>query len=410
MKKTHLILLLFPLIGIGQTATVIAVKTNDLVYSPVTNKIYVSVRSENDVNGNSISTINPQTALFENTFPIGTNPSVLAISADGNTIYSGFETLPEIKKFDLQANPVSTTIALGSDPETGDYLAEDIVILPEANTIAVSRRNKNFAPKHEGVVIFDNLMMRALSSKDHTGANQIELTSTGQLLGFNNETTESGIRKLTIGTAGITGVQVSKLDEISGKLTFKIYNDIAYFSNGKAVRNLATNPEIAGTFENAFGPMVYDAAANLICYASYNLLGSISLNRYNPTDYSLVDSYAISQANGIVKNIVACGNGIYALNTADEVIVVNRVLGTQQFEQNTTLLLHPNPATNVLNIDSDVNVLEISIFNTLGQLAKTYGNLSDKKNTVDISSLQTGTYYVKIKSETQEITKKLIKL
>ncbi len=64
--------------------------TNDLVYDLVTNKIYASIPSANGSNGNSIGVINPNTYLLENTIFIGSEPTVLAISDNGQYIYSGF--------------------------------------------------------------------------------------------------------------------------------------------------------------------------------------------------------------------------------------------------------------------------------------------------------------------------------
>jgi len=410
MKKIYLLAALFPIIGIGQNVSVIALKSNDLAYSAATNKIYVSVKAENPTNGSSIGIINPQTALMESSFSVGTEPSVLRIAADGNVMYSGFLISPEIKKINLFTQSVSTTIALGSNTETGNYLAEDIVILPGENTIAVSRKNRNFAPRHEGVAIFENGVGRTTASKNHTGANQIEWLSTGQLLGFNNETTEYGIRKMTVGADGIANTQTANVEAINGNLTFAIHDDIAFFSNGKALQNLAVDPVVAGTFENAFGPVVYDQSANLVCYASNNLLGGISLNRYNPTDFTLVDSHPITQVTGIVKSIVACGNGCYAMNTADQVIVVNNVLATNPFSKIDRVSIYPNPAQDLLNVRSGMDVTKVVFYSTIGQMAKTISGFEKGTHVIDVSGLHSGTYIVKMTTENETFTQKLIKL
>ena len=60
--------------------------TNDLVYDSVTDKIYASIPSANGSNGNSIGVINPNTYLLENTIFIGNEPTILAISDNGQYI------------------------------------------------------------------------------------------------------------------------------------------------------------------------------------------------------------------------------------------------------------------------------------------------------------------------------------
>ena len=68
--------------------------------------------------------------------------------------------------------------------------------------------------------------------------------------------------------------------------------------------------------------------------------------------------------------------------------------------------IYPNPATNILNIQTKLNIQKIEIFNNLGQFV-----LNSKPNTdIDISKLEKNIYFVKITSDTNLIFfKKLIK-
>ena len=75
--------------------------TNDLVYDSVTNKIYASIPSANGSNGNSIGVINANTYLLENTIFIGSEPTILAISDNGQYIYSGFSGSSTVRRFDV---------------------------------------------------------------------------------------------------------------------------------------------------------------------------------------------------------------------------------------------------------------------------------------------------------------------
>ena len=96
MKKNYSILiLLIPIFSLAQfNVNIVNVITNDLVYDSNTDRIYVSIPSLNGSNGNSIGIINPDTNILENTVFIGSEPTVLAISNDGQYIYSGFSFIP----------------------------------------------------------------------------------------------------------------------------------------------------------------------------------------------------------------------------------------------------------------------------------------------------------------------------
>ncbi len=88
------------------------------------------------------------------------------------------------------------------------------------------------------------------------------------------------------------------------------------------------------------------------------------------------------------------------------------VLGTTDFENN-KLQLYPNPATNELNVQLD-NVTtdyKIAIYNTLGSLLYEKNNqISKNDNSVNISQLNSGIYFVQITdSENRIYQKRLIK-
>lgn len=122
--------------------------TNDLVYDLVTNKIYASIPSANGSNGNSIGVINPNTYLLENTIFIGSEPTVLTISDNGQYIYSGFSGSSTVRRFDVTTQTAGLQFSLGSDSSTGSYYVEDIEVMPnQPSTIAISRKNNGFSPR-----------------------------------------------------------------------------------------------------------------------------------------------------------------------------------------------------------------------------------------------------------------------
>jgi len=83
------------------------------------------------------------------------------------------------------------------------------------------------------------------------------------------------------------------------------------------------------------------------------------------------------------------------------------VLSNESFTQS-NFLVYPNPVKDVLNLSSETMITSASIYNLFGQeLAVKI--IDAKEGTVDVSSLQTGTYFVKIYSDNLVKTWKIIK-
>lgn len=383
--------------------------TNDLVYDSVTNKIYASIPSANGSNGNSIGVINPNTYSLENTIFIGSEPTILAISDNGQYIYSGFSGSSTVRRFDVASQTAGLQFSLGSDSSTGSYYAEDIEVMPsQPTTIAISRKNNGFSPRHEGVVIYDNNVMRPTTTPDHTGSNRIEFTSQNSLIGYNNETTEFGIRRLSVNSSGVSNVSVTQNVLSNFYLDFIYKDNYIYSFDGKVV-DVTTAPFVIGQFSNASGPVVYDTYYNRVCFASYDFSGNITFKRFNPNTFLLYDSLPISQAFGSVKNIITCGNGCYAFNTTDNkvIIIKDSTLGLSESEEKNNISIYPNPTTDYLFIKSDLDIKDIQISDLNGRIIN---NLEFLDNKINLTSLQSGIYFAKISNINGKIlTKKIIK-
>ena len=87
-------------------------------------------------------------------------------------------------------------------------------------------------------------------------------------------------------------------------------------------------------------------------------------------------------------------------------------LGSENFDLNKGLGIYPNPANNVINIavgSSDVLPTSYTIFNTIGQVVavKNVSSVSDLQ--IDINSITTGVYFIKIDRQNASKTFKFIK-
>lgn len=411
MKKKYFLLFnLLPIIAFSQLeVNSVEVTTNDLVYDSITDRIYVSIPSSNGSNGNSIGIIDPNNYMLENTVFIGSEPTVIAISDDGQYIYSGFSGSSTVRRFEIPTLTSGLQFSLGSDSPTGSFYVEDIEVMPgQSNTIAVSRRNIGFTPKHEGVAIYDDGVMRPNTTPDHTGSNRIEFISQNSLIGFNNETTEFGLRRMAVNNMGVDVLGVTQ-NVLSGfGENFSYYNNRIYATDGTVV-DTTNSLFVIGTFSNANGPSVYDTGRDLVCYASFDFSGNIVFQRFNPNTFLVEDNLPISAAFGNVNNIITCGTGCYAFNSTDNkvVIIKDTSLSLTKFNYENKLSIFPNPTLDYLSVDNGQNIEKILVYDISGKLVSQFNN---EYENLYIGDLASGSYFVKITDRNNITTnRKLLK-
>jgi uncharacterized repeat protein (TIGR01451 family) len=85
-----------------------------------------------------------------------------------------------------------------------------------------------------------------------------------------------------------------------------------------------------------------------------------------------------------------------------------RLLATNEFEEKNAFTIYPNPANEVLNIQSNKSQLisKVEIYNMMGQMMYR----TEKTTPINVSGLPTGTYFVSIFSDKGKSTQKFIKL
>ena len=88
-------------------------------------------------------------------------------------------------------------------------------------------------------------------------------------------------------------------------------------------------------------------------------------------------------------------------------IVIQEVLATGNFDNN-SFTAYPNPVKDMLNVSFTQNITTVAVYNLLGQEVL-FMNMNANKGQVDMSSLTSGTYLVKVNTENAVKTIKVIK-
>ena len=95
----------------------------------------------------------------------------------------------------------------------------------------------------------------------------------------------------------------------------------------------------------------------------------------------------------------------------DPAITTVALLGNSDFAFDNYFSIYPNPANSILNIETKktIEVTSVNIYNTLGQVVLVIPNAQQTKS-VDVSSLKTGNYFLKINSDKGTSSVKFVKL
>ncbi len=135
------------------------------------------------------------------------------------------------------------------------------------------------------------------------------------------------------------------------------------------------------------------------------------------TDFSLVDIdfssiIAVNNNPNFKVKITFEGNttGTNGNNRFDNITLKGVVdnLSTP-ISTSTAYQVFPNPFTNTIQIISSQEIMELSVFDLVGKKVWQKTSVNENATTVDLESLTTGVYLLKIKTETGFITHKLIK-
>ena len=166
-------------------------------------------------------------------------------------------------------------------------------------------------------------------------------------------------------------------------VSYEYGNDFTFYTEKLKVAYGATANSAAMTTELANHPTINQAA-----------LQSNTVT-FTPTvsgDY-VIGFNAYSTANQ---------NQLYLDN-----IVIQEVLGTVDFDNN-SFTAYPNPVKDVLNVSFTQNISNVAVYNLLGQQVLVM-NMNANKGQIDMSSLASGTYLVKVNTENSVKTIKVIK-
>lgn len=114
--------------------------------------------------------------------------------------------------------------------------------------------------------------------------------------------------------------------------------------------------------------------------------------------------------SGMCYNNSSIGNNTFAEGGIFIAKMSAPVLSNRNFEKNNSITVYPNPAKNEITINSSSEFNTVNIYNTMGQLVKSFSNINKSYYNNDISELKSGYYIIETISKKNKTQQNFIKL
>ncbi|HWS87513.1 MAG TPA: Calx-beta domain-containing protein [Pyrinomonadaceae bacterium] len=313
----------------------VALLANDIVYDPSTQKIYASVPSSAGAGGNSVTPVATSDGTLGTPVFVGSEPGKMAISDTGQRIYVSLDGAAAVRRFDTDTQTAGLQFNLGAGQfgSSGQLFVEDMEVMPSSpGTVAVSRRNVGFSPRHEGVAIYDDGVRRPTTTPGHTGANLIEFASADTLYGLNIETTEFGFRTMKVTADGVTVTKVTQgvFSGFGGSIEYN--NGRIYLGGGRVID--AETGAILGTFQGVDGSQlaVPDSSTGRTFFvgpgSSFGpTTSTVTIRAFDQQTFLPLGTAQVANVRGGVRSAVRWGaNGIAFCTTGGQVFLVQTPL------------------------------------------------------------------------------------
>jgi hypothetical protein len=272
---------------------------NDLVFNQSTQRIYASVAGYQITNGNSITTIDPQTAAIGPSVFVGSEPNKLALGDDGNTLYTNLDGASAIRRFDVSTQ----TAGLQFSPTVSGTPVDMKVMPGSPQTLAVSLGS---GASNNVLSIYDNGVRRTGNvSGNFSGINGFEFNGPTTIYG--TDTSSSGaLVKFAVNPNGVSPTTIT-----SGVFTnfgpgLKFANGLLYANSGRIVE--PETPKAIGTLQGSGigGSFVVDTALGKAFFisnpgASAVILTAYDLNTFVPLGSITVLTNTFGSPSGLVR-------------------------------------------------------------------------------------------------------------
>jgi trimeric autotransporter adhesin len=219
---------------------VVNVPANALLFDPYSQLLYATIPgTATNLTGNSVVSVNPVTGTVGTPVAVGSQPTVMAETGDGNYLYIGLNGSNSLAQFNLLTGSVAATIPLTYASQSTPALS--LAAMPSTDTtlaIGISNGWNNFG-------IFDvngnTGSFRPNVSGIYEGVNPVFASPT-ELYAYDSQTSGAEFYRYSINTNGLTLIDGTTLDGMGGfSGGLQLANGLVYGGAG-GIANPSTTP------------------------------------------------------------------------------------------------------------------------------------------------------------------------
>ena len=324
--------------------------TNHIVYDSYNHKVYASIPGSAASNPNTVAEIDAATGTVEAYLPVGSEPDALALSSDGQYLYVGIDGASAVARIKLTTNAIDQQFSLGAGSLGSQYPyhAGSIVPLPGLpQSVAVTRNYFGVSPSNDGVVVYDNGIMRPnfLRTRAASFDSVVAAGSPDRLYSYDNEDSAYTFAQLNLDANGLSIGQTSDsfgtyvLGGYGVKIKFDAGNGLVYSTSGRiidpqALTNVGTFPGLTYTELTQNGSnlakladVVPNSAENRVYFLieGYNSANIVALRAYDQTTLQQVSSFTISQGYYNVGDLSEISPSAFAFRSGNGVALLRAV-------------------------------------------------------------------------------------
>jgi uncharacterized repeat protein (TIGR01451 family) len=229
---------------------VVNVPANGLLFDPYSQMLYATVPSAaTNLMGNSVVTINPVTGTVGKPIHIGSEPNVMAETADGKYLYIGVSGADSLAQFDLLDKKLNATIPLSIEQggTKSSVVASWLATMPgNDTTLAI-----NFPGESGDFGIFDvsgdKGSFRRNFSGTYNGVNPV-FANASRIYAYDSQTSGAEFYRYSVDANGVTEIDGTTLDGLGGfSGSFQLADGLVYGGAGGIINPSTTPPSQIAT-------------------------------------------------------------------------------------------------------------------------------------------------------------------
>lgn len=282
-----------------------------LIVDPGTGKLWASTPGRAGARGNKIVQIDPKNSRAFGDIAVGSEPTNIALSSDGQTMWVSLRGEAAIQKVNLTSGAVDAPIGLGSNPDFGFIYPASIQVIPGApNSVVVCRVD---ADLDRDIAVYDSGVARPNVTGQFLVFPAIRFgLDDANLYGLDSE--HGTYFRLTVDANGVT-----EQDVTSGQFfgTPNVAQGKLYVNDG-TVRDAAT-----GAVLHDFGTPC-EAILPVVGRNRIYLVGSNQLAVYDLTTFALVQTIPIPDT--AAEDLVPWGTSGLAFRNSNRIFFIDSTL------------------------------------------------------------------------------------